>query len=447
LPLELNAWISETAKDAALEKNWSQLEALNIFMAQLQTRLKKDVEQLESLSAKPSAAPQDVLVEADAVDRHTANAHLVWGYFRGKLEQRFVPLFGRRLRATDLIAHDCYRTILDRAEELGLVHHPGLRDYPLTFFQDEHTSAITRRRGTEIDRLDHRHLPLPIVGIPWDHQGSPWEFLSLHHEVAHDLDTDLGEVSSELKELIGKRLRRRRVPSERIKAWESWAPEIFADFLGTLLAGPAFVRFLANFLAWPKARVVEWGPGEPHPPPFLRILLDGQFVKALDCGQAAAGYVNRLVGEWKSLYNPPPIELSAFIADFDVVIGSILDSRLNRLKDDSGKKHSIRSLVAFTEADFKAQQKLSEVLLDGSHLPSEGTLRHVPGAAFLAMEKVDGTRAASADQVSDSAITQILELAPPGQLAIRSKASTDHLKFLANAYYDAPHGPLRGRLR
>jgi len=430
--------MSQTAKGAALEKNRSQLTALDIFMSQLRKRLQQDVQFLESIFANDKTPPNDVLVQAEALDRHTVDAHLVWGFFRSKLDQRFVPLFGRHLLAMDLVAHDCYRTVLDRAEDLGLMRQPGLRDYPLTFFQDEFASPVTWQRGTKIDRLDHRRLPIPIVGIPWNHQRIPWEFLSLHHEVAHDLDADLGDVSSELKENLGKRLQQRKVPAKRTEAWQTWTSEIFADFLGILLAGPPFASFLANFLTCSKVRVVEWNADEPHPPSFVRILLNGHLVKSLRYGKAAEVYVNRLIREWKSLYDPPPTGLAHFLADFDHVIASILDSRLNCLKDESGKKHSIRSLVTVSATDFAAQRGLSKLLLDGSPLPSQGTLRHVAGAAFLAMEQINGTNAASTDEISESVIGHIFAIAPPGQLAIRTKASTDHLKFLANAYYDAP---------
>ena len=109
-------------------------------------------------------------------------------------------------------------------------------------------SPWTWMRGARLAELDYSVLPVPIVGLPWDHIANPWEFLSLHHEVAHDIDGDLNNVSNELEMIVNQTLRRHSVPDERIAVWRRWTGEIVADFLGILLAGPPFVSFLASFL-------------------------------------------------------------------------------------------------------------------------------------------------------------------------------------------------------
>jgi hypothetical protein len=169
--------------------------------------------------------------------------------------------------------------------------------------------------------------------------------------------------------------------------------------------------------------------------------LNARFVKALRCGKATADYVAGLVREWQTIYDRPPSDVSQFLKDISEVIESIFSSRLKTLKDKSGKELSIRSLAGFNSEDFSAQMKLSELLLHRSQLPEEGTLRHVPGAAFLAMERLGGARCVSTDELSDLVIDHIHKLAPPGQLAVRTKASTEHLKFLADVCYDATKEP------
>src|SRR5262249_45927703 len=248
---ELDAWAAYTAEAGPLEKNASQLDAISVFLQRLQTRLADELSDLERVMAAQPPRPARALESAWAVDDRITRAHQVWGYFREKLAQRFVPRFSRSLLAADLIAHDCYRTVMDAAGRLGIRHTLGLRDYPLTFFQAEYASPVTWRRGVALPQLGYRSLPLPVVGIPWDHQGSPWEFPSLHHEVAHDIDADLGDLSSEIADVVADRLTQGDVPGERVAAWRRWTPELFADLVGILLAGPAFAAFLATAVAGP----------------------------------------------------------------------------------------------------------------------------------------------------------------------------------------------------
>jgi hypothetical protein len=366
LPAEIEHWISFTAMGSILEKNWSHLQALKIFMDELQTRLRADVDAMESLAKPPATDLNRVLQQIELVDSRIGRSHYVWGYFRNKLEQRFVPHFAGSLLAMDLTSQECYRTVMDKAELLG-VQKRQLRDYPLTFFQEEYASPVTWPRNVPESKLDHRTLPIPIVGLPWDHQRSTWEFLSLHHEVSHDIDTDLGDLSSEIATILVSALEEDKVPSERVAIWHKWMPEIFADFLGILLGGPAFVRFLANFLAVTAEYVCGLTEGE-HPTPFLRILLNVDFVKALECGEEAVKYMDELSAQWASIYGSTGAGMEGFRADFGTVIRVFLKSPLNLLTDDHGSKHFMTDLVAFTEADYSKQLELSRLFEDGGKL-------------------------------------------------------------------------------
>jgi len=51
-------------------------------------------------------------------------------------------------------------------------------------------SPATMRRGVLLTRLLGVN-PFPIIRIPWD-RDNPWQIGSLSHEVAHNLQADLG---------------------------------------------------------------------------------------------------------------------------------------------------------------------------------------------------------------------------------------------------------------
>lgn len=437
LPVELDHWISHAEVGGPFEKNRSQLQALQIFMNQLQTRLKDDVEKLESIVSMPSADVSLVLQQVESVESRIAKAHYIWGFFRDKLEQRFVPHFAHSLLAADLTLYECYRTVMDKAESLGIEHNLVLRDYPLTFFQEEYASPVTWPRNSRLHRLDYRMLPVPIVGIPWDHQRSIWEFLSLHHEVAHDIDTDLGDLSSEIAEVVVCKLKKRRVSNSRIEVWRMWMPEIFADFLGILLGGPAFVGFLSNLLAFPHNYVCGFDSKDEHPTPFLRTLLNIEFVKQLDCGDEASHYVDALSAQWTTIYDQPVKNVLRYCDDFGHVIDCFMNSPLDLLKGESGTRHRISDLVTFTKDDLLHQMKASRLFEGGGNVTMPLPLRHIAGAAYFAIESMVEDDPITIDKVSKAATNLILSLSPPGQLAIRKKKSRERIQFLANAYYDA----------
>jgi hypothetical protein len=433
LPRELAEWIEHARPNGPLEKNRSQLQALQIFMKELQDRLNADVQTLKSLAGQGDQ--ERLLKQVELVDSRVAKSHFVWGFFRSKLGQRFVPHFTRSLLATDLIAYDCYRTVMDNAESIGVEQKLTIRDYPLTFFQEEYSSPVTWPRASMLSGLDYRTLPVPIVGIPWGHQRNAWDFLSLHHEVAHALDTDLGDLSAEIAEAVAQRLKHQKVANERINVWKKWIPEIFADFLGILLGGPAFVGFLSHFLTFSEDYVCEFDVNNEHPTPFLRILLNVQFVKTLAI--RAEDYVDGLSAQWTSLYyDPADKQMRRYCSDFDEVIRAFTDSPLELLKDKVGSKHRFSDLAMFTAQDWSQQLQLSGLLSGGVDATLTLPLRHVTGATHVAIESVDESDPEAVDSISEASLQRIFALAPAGQLAIRSKRSKERIQFLAGAYYD-----------
>ena len=47
--------------------------------------------------------------------------------------------------------------------------------------------------------------------------------------------------------------------------WRQWAPEIFADMCGVLIAGPTFVAALQEALAFPRETMQDIDVKEVHP--------------------------------------------------------------------------------------------------------------------------------------------------------------------------------------
>ncbi len=435
LPQEIDQWLSYADEGEQFEKNSSQLQALDLFMGQISHRLQQDVSQLTRLANLTPFHTEDVLAQAELVEKGISKAHYIWAYFRGKLEQRFVPQFAHALLIADLVSYDCYRTVMNNADRLGIKHKLLLRDYPLTYFLEDCPSPVTWPRTVKLRRLDHRKLPVPIIGLPWDHTAIPWELLSLHHEVSHDIDADLNEPSPEIGLCLEGKLRERGIPQGRVNVWRKWMGEIFADFLGILLAGPPFVSFLAGFMTRKVRTVCSFAANTVHPTPYLRTLLNGEFVRHILGDNTAQSYITELMAQWEEVYGKPSPDIAAYLEDFETVIETFLSSQLQALKNSNGTLHTISELIDFGEEQWHNQLAASECFLSNQEITLNIPLRHIIGAAYMAVEK---------QPLDDSFANRVLEQmnrsielkAPKGQLALRTEQSKQHLQELANSYFD-----------
>jgi len=72
-------------QNSRLEKNYSQLEAIQLFMGQLFQRINELQIQLSQ-----SAITKDQLQLLSALERGIFKTNFIWDYFRDKLEQRFI---------------------------------------------------------------------------------------------------------------------------------------------------------------------------------------------------------------------------------------------------------------------------------------------------------------------------------------------------------------------
>jgi hypothetical protein len=441
LPGEIDQWLRYAEAGKQFEKNASQLDALDVFMTELLDQLQSASAELLNLAQASAPDTNSLMSQAQTVELGIWKTQRVWGYFRGKLEQRFTPQLALPLLAMDLIAHDCYQTVINSAKTLRIINQPELRDYPLTYLTHDEFSPLTWQRSTPLPGLQHRALPVPVIGIPLDHLAVPWGLLALHHEAGHDLDADLNGPAAELGNLVRQRLLDTGAPVERSNAWRGWMEEIFADFVAVMLAGPAFVSFLAGFLAWSPANVYACNPGDPHPVIYLRTLLNLEFALNLIAGQTAHQYLQEIADEWRATYDNPPNQLALFRNDFAAVIDAFRASPLASLRDNTGQPHTISELMHFSTSELQIQLQLSNCFLNGLELLESLPLRHILGAAYMAVEEKISLDGCLDEEFASNLAAQVYETiivkAPPGQLPLRNERSRRYLRQLAKAYFEA----------
>jgi hypothetical protein len=167
---------------------------------------------------------------------------------------------------------------------------------PLTYLEHSFSPA-TFRRGVLLRRLLGERNPFPLVRVPYEHVESPWGMGVLLHEIAHNLQADLG-IWQETEDAVRSRVLRLTRNPWLTRIWTRWHKEIFADLLALLLGGPASARSMKDFLAFPAARMLSFRPLSVHPTPYLRGFLLAEMLRRMGFPAEA----KRTLATWRQLY-------------------------------------------------------------------------------------------------------------------------------------------------
>jgi hypothetical protein len=315
-------------------------------------------------------------------------AQRIWDFFRDKLELRFNPELRDPLAIADTVTFDCYRFTLNKAQEFGIITAERFREPPLTYLAVI-DSPGTLARGRDIPGYQDLKLPIPIIELPWEHISNLWEYLSLHHEVAHDLDYDLN-LRPVLINSLKEKLIEAGVSESRINIWLKWEKEIFADLVALLLAGPAFAYSMINTLLLPHQSVISYNDNDSHPSHYIRIFLNSAFVRTLITeNKNIKQEADKLDNLWIELYgNIEKIgiyKVDEFKNDFSVVFRALIDTKFDILNG-----HSVRELIPYTVTDDTKIRNAIIFLTTGQNKPSPSSLspRHIISASRLALDQI-----------------------------------------------------------
>jgi hypothetical protein len=278
------------------------------------------------------------------------------------------------LAAHDVIAADCYDAA--GAAVPGVLHRPPLK--PLTYMQHS-ASPATWRAGIHLSRLLGDAVPFALIRIPWD-RDYPWQGVFLH-EVAHNLQADLGIWQENRAALLSRLIRTAR-DLAIAQTYTLWHKEIFADLGAVLLGGPAAAWGLAIFLAHPVPRAVTFRPGTAHPTGYIRVLILAEMLRRMGFADEAA----RLGRVWRQLYDvrrfnrmPPRLLGSAPRLVPHVVDEIAFQTRRNLAQ------HALADVIPFRRSDQEAIRHAAERLAAGRPPPVELPPRHLVGAASYAL--------------------------------------------------------------
>jgi len=435
LDRELQAWVKRCTDDLRLQANFSQITAVHVLVDEFIQQQRVSVQKI----AAGATFAEDAYVLADDI----ARAQGVWDFFRDKLELRFNPDFQPRVAIADTVAWSCYMPVLERAVAAGLLEKDSLREPPLTYL-GARLYARTFEKGSQPFEhgaylLEESHsLPIPVIELPWDNLANLWELLAIPHEVAHDLEADLG-LQQPLDEALAKALDAAGAPEERRAVWGTWRPEVYADLVAMQLAGPPFGEYLIHLLLVPQAEAITVTENDPsHPAPFVRILMASHYAKTLVGGGKAAAALavdaTALEAQWRAVYpatpnaNPAAGLVDPLIGDIPVVAAALMDTGLPSLKGAT-----VRSLMPYLPADDARLRSAAAKLAAGQVPPDKAPPRLCVSAARRAVAIIGAARKgeelgpALADL--DRCAQRYVEAnTPPGVRAITTRARGEYIQ-------------------
>ena len=225
-------------------------------------------------------------------------------------QRRFVAI---RMRFNDVLSQlDVFAEVVTQRSEQGTgvwlsgldrlaadavrLPDPPVEPPPLVCYLARGAGAAIRRARTRLP--GGRLSPVAIIRVPRERMVGHGVASSLIHEVGHQVAAQLELVPS-LQDAIARR-RARAGPAEAA-AWEGWhstVSECVADLWSVGKLGISSTLGLLAVVSLPRALTFRPPHGDPHPMPYVRVLLSAAIGRAF----YPHPQWDALVAAWKACY-------------------------------------------------------------------------------------------------------------------------------------------------
>lgn len=274
----------------------AHIQAVNELLARLRRPLEQAVTDVErsgrNAARNPGSADMAELLRRKAKAHDWVRAtERVWDFYFELFGQR-QGAFGDWLYACDKIALDCYQHVHMHLGRSRSIPSPAPFAYMRTGF-----SPATYRRNIPLRKLGRQLNPFPLVQLPYHRMVNPWTMGAILHEVCHNLQNEL-ELENAIPRTMYRALIAGGMPRPVARTWARWNREIFADLMGCMLGGEAFVASLMDVIGRSPDQVLAFSPHGVHPTPYLRTGISTHLLRRMGFDQIATDY-DKL---WKRLY-------------------------------------------------------------------------------------------------------------------------------------------------
>jgi hypothetical protein len=198
----------------------------------------------------------------------------------------------------------------------------GTSTVPVVCYLARGVGAAIRRANTRLP--GGRPNPVAIIRVPRERMVGSGVASSLIHEVGHQGAAQLGLVESLRAELQRKAA---SDPNGRWQVYDTWISEIVADCWSVGMLGLTGTIGLLAVVSLPPYFVFRPTGSDPHPMPYLRVLISAGIGEAL----YPHPQWRAMRQTWKQLYpvDQLPVERRAEIEAFEETIGRFVDLLLS----------------------------------------------------------------------------------------------------------------------
>ncbi len=262
----LRALVALPARADIAPRQWSVLETqLSVVVERLLSRLKRAARGYLASGGAPGARRR-LNARLGALELALSRAYLFFDTYADVLTQRATPALAPLLAGCDRLASDAL-----------------MRDHPALELVEPPLVYCDRGFGARIIREDVRFPgaaanPMPLIQIPYSRLQEKYNLTSIHHEAGHQALRRTG-LQAAIPAALRAALSAAGAPAPLRDFFALWSSEIGPDFwafCATGLAQPAATR---EILALPPAHVLHVSSADPHPPPWLRVLLGFEWAR------------------------------------------------------------------------------------------------------------------------------------------------------------------------
>jgi hypothetical protein len=246
---------------------------------------------------------------------------------------------------------------------------------PVICYLDRDVGAAIRRARTRMPGGGEN--PVAIVRVPRERMVGTGIASSLVHEVGHQAAALLKLLESLRPTLRGLQ-RGDSATTLAWQLWERWISEIVADFWSVARVGIAATLGLIGVVSLPRAFVFRLNVDDPHPIPWIRVMLSAAMGEAL----YPHPQWRRLRATWESFYPPSGVVektqalLAALQASMPAFVALLVNHRAKALRG--------RSLMEVMEVGPRQPARLSELYQLWNAAPSQ-MYRASPSLVFAVM--------------------------------------------------------------
>ncbi|TVM03043.1 MAG: hypothetical protein CV087_07180 [Candidatus Brocadia sp. WS118] len=267
------------------ERQWSVLErGLSTVQDRILSRLKRGAgEHLPRLYSTNAARRLNLLL--GEIELEMSRTFVFFDTYMDVLTQRLTPEMGLVLGGCDVLAWDA---IIKDHTALNIV------EPPLVFCDRGFGASIIREEVLLPDGIPN---PMPLIQIPYSRLKEKYNLTSIIHEAGHQVMVRLGLVSV-LPKILRYALARAGALETTQDLFALWTSEIGPDFWTFCNTGIAQTGSIKEILALPPNHVFRISWTDPHPAPYLRVLLSFEWCRQL----WGRGEWDKWEEEWLMLY-------------------------------------------------------------------------------------------------------------------------------------------------